>query len=438
MAKRVADRELNRDNWDEEDENAEEAGTFNTASAEDMSKRKIIKARRRITGDKKQDSTKESRSIFQGFTGFKGFSSTSSADVFGGSKTLPGISSNLNPKPTGFSGFGCNSTAGFSGFSGLSATNIPTTSPPQIAQVSTPTFNGHSNTKTPQKESNEKEHSDAYLESIKALNQGVSDWVQKHVTSNPYIDLTPVFDDYRKHMKEIERNEPRENESPGVAPLAMAVTPVTKPAEVITSTETKATADVTSGLFGAGTSLSNAETKTTVPLFGTGETKVVKNEEKPFAGLATLSAPQDSVASSSKQTDSKDDEEETPKPVSVVTAEKGSHFSIKCKLFFKRDTSWSELGIGMLNFKTVSEKTQLLIRADTATGNILLNIFLAPGMPISRSGKNNVMLVTVPNPPLYSKPSEGDNSKPATYLIRVKTAENADELYEKMKSHQTS
>lgn len=46
-------------------------------------------------------------------------------------------------------------------------------------------------------------------------------------------------------------------------------------------------------------------------------------------------------------------------------------------------------------------------------------------MPCSRVGKNNVMVVCVPNPPI-------DDKNPGTHiplLIRVKTAEDADELH---------
>lgn len=113
-----------------------------------------------------------------------------------------------------------------------------------------------------------------------------------------------------------------------------------------------------------------------------------------------------------------------------MVAEEGAFHSIKCKLFFKREAAWAELGIGMLNLKKLEGgKMQVLVRNDTTLGKIILNVYLAGSTPISRSGKNNVILVSVPNPPLYSKPSEGDNSKPATYLIRVKTAEDADELF---------
>ena len=74
------------------------------------------------------------------------------------------------------------------------------------------------------------------------------------------------------------------------------------------------------------------------------------------------------------------------------------------------------------------------MRNDTSVGKILLNVFLTSSTPVSRSGKNNVILVSVPNPPLYSKPSEGDNSLPATYLIRVKTADDADKLHRELVS----
>lgn len=58
------------------------------------------------------------------------------------------------------------------------------------------------------------------------------------------------------------------------------------------------------------------------------------------------------------------------------------------------------------------------------TGNILLNILLQASMPVSRLGKNNVMVVCVPNPPVDSSHPD----KPIPLLIRVKTSEDADEL----------
>ena len=89
----------------------------------------------------------------------------------------------------------------------------------------------------------------------------------------------------------------------------------------------------------------------------------------------------------------------------------------------------------MLYLKRSSEgaKTQLLIRMEIATGKILLNVSLDSDIPMSRTGKNNVMIVSIPNPPVYTKAADGDNSVPCTYLIRVNGAPEADELLAKMK-----
>lgn len=58
-------------------------------------------------------------------------------------------------------------------------------------------------------------------------------------------------------------------------------------------------------------------------------------------------------------------------------------------------------------------------------GNILLNVLIPPKMPCTRTGKNNVLIVCVPNPPIDEK----NPTVPVTMLIRVKTSEDADELH---------
>ena len=65
------------------------------------------------------------------------------------------------------------------------------------------------------------------------------------------------------------------------------------------------------------------------------------------------------------------------------------------------------------------------------SGNILLNIMIPSTLPVSRSGKNNVMTMCIPNPPLKDKNVE--EGSPVSMLIRVKTGEEADELLEKLK-----
>lgn len=59
-------------------------------------------------------------------------------------------------------------------------------------------------------------------------------------------------------------------------------------------------------------------------------------------------------------------------------------------------------------------------------GNILLNVLIPPNMPCTRTGKNNVLIVCVPNPPVDEK----NAAAPVTMLIRVKTSEDADELHQ--------
>lgn len=73
-----------------------------------------------------------------------------------------------------------------------------------------------------------------------------------------------------------------------------------------------------------------------------------------------------------------------------------------------------------------SEKTQLLVRADTNLGKILINLILVEGIPSQRMGKNNVMMVCIPTP---------EETKPRSILLRVKTGEEADELLEQIKKH---
>ena len=45
-----------------------------------------------------------------------------------------------------------------------------------------------------------------YLSNLKSLNTSFLAWVEKHVRENPYVDLTPVFRDYEKHIGELERH----------------------------------------------------------------------------------------------------------------------------------------------------------------------------------------------------------------------------------------
>jgi len=94
------------------------------------------------------------------------------------------------------------------------------------------------------------------------------------------------------------------------------------------------------------------------------------------------------------------------------------------------DNTFKDRGVGMLHLKAVdsdARKLQLLVRADNATGQLLLNIVVTSSTPLTRAGKNALTIVCVPNPPI-KKAAAGDNNKPTSMLIRVKTSDDADQL----------
>jgi nuclear pore complex protein Nup50 len=86
-------------------------------------------------------------------------------------------------------------------------------------------------------------------------------------------------------------------------------------------------------------------------------------------------------------------------------------------------------GVGKLYLEKIddSDKIQLIVRADTNLGNILLNLILTRGLPASRMGKNNVMLVCIPTPDA--------KLSPVSILLRVKTGDDADKLLTEIEKH---
>lgn len=123
-----------------------------------------------------------------------------------------------------------------------------------------------------------------------------------------------------------------------------------------------------------------------------------------------------------------EESEEPPKVEFTQVVEDDAVFSKRCKVFIKKDKDFTDRGVGTLYLKPVkdSEKTQMLVRADTNLGNILVNLILIDGIPCQRMGKNNVMMVCIPTP---------EEKKATSLLLRVKTSEEADELLNEIKKH---
>lgn len=94
----------------------------------------------------------------------------------------------------------------------------------------------------------------------------------------------------------------------------------------------------------------------------------------------------------------------------------------------KKGGTYQDRGVGTMYLKSVvnSTKVQLIVRADTSLGNLLLNILLPCAVPAKKMGNNNVMLACIPTPD--SEPP------PVPVLLRVKTSEDADTVLEKINS----
>ncbi|KAM8778586.1 nuclear pore complex protein Nup50 isoform 3-T5 [Rhynchonycteris naso] len=465
MAKRIAEKELTDRNWDQEDE-AEEVGTFSVASEEVLKNRAIKKAKRRNIGCES-----DSGGAFKGFKGLVAPSGGAGFSGFGtcvGGKPLEGLSNGSSvTSATPFSS--ARAAAETKVAFGSVAANGPS------SLVDTKILNPQTNRDGPQPSSSSSSSTSsvgpspaprgsAYHRQLAALNCCVRDWIAQHVDANPLCDLTPVFRDYENYLAGIEQqlgdggsSDPeRESSKMSLDTQSPALFGSTKlqqgspflfhgdktegtsekKTEAVPEKKVDPSLGATSASFNFGKKVDGSVLASLSSgslagfSFPPGNSNVFgkdpaqsKAASSPFSGK-TLESPAGGV------TDGKGgDEEENDEPPKVVITEvkeEDAFYSKKCKLFYKKDSEFKEKGVGTLHLKpTANQKTQLLVRADTNLGNILLNVLIPPNMPCTRTGKNNVLVVCVPNPPVDEK----NATAPIPMLIRVKTAEDADELH---------
>lgn len=493
MAKRIAAKELNHDNWADEEE-PEEMGTFNQASSEQLVVRQIKKARRRgVAGNT------SSQSVFKGFTSFTGFGVNKDSTSQPSFSFLSKNSNETAAKPSfDFSSMPSTNTNSITKPETNSCESKTTTQPFKFTQdtastdqktVDSSNTNGVGPTKAIA-DSTGKGGSKIFLAHLKALNEGVLLWVKQHLDKNPHVNLSPVFDDYKKHFEELTRKYPPasggESDSDAGAsnslkkdegsekenkplisvdtckesPLSNKLTsgPITAPPNAPTtekslepnkmffSSGSNATesekkteaADTTSGFTfgGFGTSSKNPESsifggsKNIGLIFGDLSSSQSNSPSKGFT-FGNGNSNTSEVAGSSVGKAEVDDEsnDEPPKVEVNEVKEDGALYEKKCKLFYMKDKEYVEKGVGTLFLKPAGDKTQLVIRALTNLGNILLNIILNASVPAMRAGKNGVIIACVPNPPLDGKST---STEPVKMLIRVKTVEDADNLLQKI------
>lgn len=456
MAKRVAEKELTDRNWDQEDE-AEEVGTFSVASEDILKNRAIKKAKRRNVGFES-----DSGGAFKGFKGlvvpsggggFSGFgggsggkplegltngNSTASATPFSSAKTV------VEPK-TAFGSFAVNGPTTLVDKK-ISSPKCTSSSQPPSGPASSQACTGN-----------------AYHKQLAGLNCSVRDWIVKHVNTNPLCDLTPIFKDYERYLatieKQLENGGGSSSESQtdkatiGMQPPSLfgstklqdspfsfhgnKAEDTSEKVEFIAEKKSDAAQGATSASFNFGKKIDSSvlgslsSGSLTGFSFSTGNSSLFGKDaaqSKAAPSPFSIKTPESPAGGSSSECKGGDEEEndEPPKVVVTEVKEEDAFYSKKCKLFYKKDNEFKEKGVGTLHLKpTANQKTQLLVRADTNLGNILLNVLIPPNMPCTRTGKNNVLIVCVPNPPIDEK----QPTVPVTMLIRVKTSEDADELH---------
>ncbi|CAH8607812.1 unnamed protein product [Dicrocoelium dendriticum] len=348
-------------------------------------------------------------------------------------KSFTGFSESMT---NGHSGFSFNFAAKSAGSSVENSNVFPTLTPAGFSSLET-----------------EKE----YLKQLQILNQNFLDWITKHLQDDPHCILSPVFIDYDRHLKALEdqfpnRTTANEKDSGngsttnkhGLGSLLPKLVPSTAsqtfPLAAIHTDSQPLTHTICPA---SSSSVTTSVHISANPGFTFGFPPLTSNTSAPplfkFGTSLPSGSPFASTDNTTPECTSTADEDgevyKPPEPVVKEIKEEGSVFSTRCKLFYKTDVEWRERGVGNLYIKPlVDNKFQLLIRANTNLGNILLNVLITKEIPIKQQ-KNNLTLVCVPLPPLpasVSKPSEDDTAaKPVPMLVRVKTEEDAFELLKK-------
>ncbi|XP_077287410.1 nuclear pore complex protein Nup50 [Arctopsyche grandis] len=461
MAKRAADRQLTADNWDDDEPQPLEAdGRFAPAPTHVLQTRKIKVAARRKLHSQNQHNEQEKKGIFSGFSGFNKSSSTSAASTpsfnfisnLVSSKTdenktaaMPSLF-NSTPKTTMFA-----EKSTFNNFNDVTKNN----NVKEKEHVNQTKTSNEETTLSADKQFTKK--NDEYYVNLKNLNISVSEWIKSHVDKNPYCILTPVFDDYINHLKELDKlkQKPKPNEevkdsantippkftnntdkptinntikkdfslSPSKQVSSMPTTSFQlTPKTDEKSDEFKMKNPMNNNMFSQGFSSTpvskpslfsfaqKIESPTSIPFsFGTG---------KPFT-FGNLT--QKDTPPPAKATEEENEEDEPPKVTFTPVVEEDSVYSKRCKVFVKKDDNFGDRGVGTLYLKPIkdSEKYQMIVRADTSLGNLILNIVLSD-IPMQRMGKNNVMLMCIP--------TSDAAPPPVPTLLRVKTADEADKL----------
>lgn len=200
MAKRNATTELNHDNWDREEE-PEEVGVFKKADTEILQTRVIKTAKRRV--NRNADGSPDSKpNVFAGFSGFGNPSNSLSNSPFSflsqntktddKSKTEPDKNMKKD-EPKMFS------NSPFANAFQQKDTKFNNSSN-EASKIAADMFKPFENAFKPK----ENDKNSQNLEVLKDLNFSCSKWIAENLEKNPYCILTPIFEDYKKHLAKLD------------------------------------------------------------------------------------------------------------------------------------------------------------------------------------------------------------------------------------------
>lgn len=408
MAKRRPETQLTQNNWNDEMEK-DEVGQFQKADDSEMKNRVFRVAKRRIQrsadeSDAGGESSAKPVSVFSGFSLVSNKSSLTGATETAPSKPTFSFGSGFSSQPFG-------STTAGSTFGGASAAAA---------------------------KANDNNKSSEFVVKLKELNDAVLKCIKGHIDSGKACILTPIFHDYEKYVKEL---EDKDKNAVGSSPAkANNSTAASGAGATTTAAPQFSFSAAKSPTESAGTSVNAASTVTAAPtqgLFSFKPTTAFGSSSTGFSfSSGGFQAPKpatndnkDNANTNGGDANAEDESDEPPKVEFKPVVEEESIYSKRVKVFVKEEGDYKDRGTGTLYLKKVKDdKVQLIVRADTNLGNILLNFLLTSAAP-PKQLKNNVMIVCVPTP-------EADATKPKSVLVRVKTEDDATELLKEIEKYQ--
>ncbi|KAK7035465.1 hypothetical protein VNI00_011758 [Paramarasmius palmivorus] len=241
--KRVADRQLTKDDGDEEDDEVQEQGVFRKADDATMAGRQIRGLPRRaqktasnssITSNASTEpdsnETPAAASKFGGFGGFGGFGSKSSGNSFtftppaqSSSSSSPFGSKSDAAAPPVTSTTASSTAKAFSSFLGnTSSDNAPATTPKTAPLSQQPTV--------PNIESSSHSNNDSvavhYYTQLRGLNVSFVSTIQKAVDDDPFVDIGGLLESYKSLRLNVQREyDEKKKTTPPTVKSAMPTPP---------------------------------------------------------------------------------------------------------------------------------------------------------------------------------------------------------------------